>query len=69
LPFLAAIALCPLEAPRRSSCCEKNTPPPELINFLLEPNGGHSIRKKLSVALIGATQWAFGKCAVSSEEN
>jgi NAD-dependent dihydropyrimidine dehydrogenase PreA subunit len=32
LPFWAAIALCPLEAPGRSSCREKNTPTPELIS-------------------------------------
>jgi hypothetical protein len=32
LPFSAAIALCPLEAPGRSSCREKNTPTPHLLN-------------------------------------
>jgi hypothetical protein len=32
LPFSAAIALCPLEAPGRSSCREKNTPTPQLFN-------------------------------------
>jgi hypothetical protein len=32
LPFSAAIALCPLEAPGRSSCREKNTPTPESID-------------------------------------
>jgi hypothetical protein len=31
LPFSAAIALCPLEAPGRSSCREKNTPTPQLF--------------------------------------
>jgi hypothetical protein len=34
LPFSAAIALCPLEAPGRSSCREKNTPTPQLSNIL-----------------------------------
>jgi hypothetical protein len=32
LPFSAAIALCPLEAPGLSSCREKNTPTPQLSN-------------------------------------
>jgi hypothetical protein len=32
LPFSAAIALCPLEAPGRSSCREKNTPTPQILN-------------------------------------
>jgi threonine dehydrogenase-like Zn-dependent dehydrogenase len=32
LPFSAAIALCPLEAPGRPSCREKNTPPPQ-VNY------------------------------------
>jgi UDP-N-acetylglucosamine diphosphorylase/glucosamine-1-phosphate N-acetyltransferase len=31
LPFSAAIALCPLGAPGRSSCREKNTPTPQLV--------------------------------------
>jgi hypothetical protein len=31
LPFSAAIALFPLEAPGRSSCREKNTPTPQVI--------------------------------------
>jgi hypothetical protein len=35
LPFSAAIALCPLEAPGRSSCREKNTPTPQLYGGLL----------------------------------
>ncbi|MGD2272297.1 MAG: hypothetical protein PVI06_17990, partial [Desulfobacterales bacterium] len=33
LPFSAAIALCPLEAPVRSSCREKNTPIPQIIRM------------------------------------
>jgi hypothetical protein len=33
LPFWAAIALCPLEAPGRSSCREKNTPIPHVFKI------------------------------------
>jgi hypothetical protein len=32
LPFSEATALCPLEAPGRSSCRTKNTPTPELFS-------------------------------------
>jgi hypothetical protein len=35
LPFSASTALCPLEAPRRSSCREKNTKHPDSLNYFI----------------------------------
>jgi hypothetical protein len=47
LPFWAAIALCPLEAPGRSSCREKNTPTPHINIMIKKKIYGYTLKEQL----------------------